>query len=164
MSALSSKRLGRFDRLGTGLSLACAVHCMFQSALLSVLPLLGLGFMMDERLENAFVAASVLLASATLAAGYRQHRSTQVFVPLSIGIVLLAASRLFEHGATEHVFAVLGAISIASSHLGNLYFSHQHQEQAGTCLHHQHEHHTSTPTTVGTQPLNVFSTEQGIFS
>lgn len=156
MSALSSKRLGRFDRLGTGLSLACAVHCMFQSALLSVLPLLGLGFMMDERLENTFVAASVLLASVTLGAGYRQHRSARVFVPLSIGIVLLTASRFFEHGATEHVFAVMGAISIASSHLGNLYFSHQYQEQAGTCQHHHHEHHHPVTATVGTQPLKAF--------
>lgn len=137
MSALSLKRLERMDRLGTGLSLACAVHCMFQSALLSILPLLGLGFIMDERLENAFVVATVLLASSTLVAGYRQHCRKWVFFPLTVGIAVLVSSRLFEHGNIEHLLTALGAVSIASSHLANLYFAHQHQ--GGECQH-PHEH------------------------
>lgn len=131
---LSSEQLKTVDRLGAGLSLACAVHCALQPLLLIALPVIGLGFLMNEQLENLFLIFSVSLATWALLSGLRVHGNRQVLWPLSLGIVLIFSSRIFN--GLELPLAVAGAIGISTSHILN----HLYQQQMRQCCSGSHCH------------------------
>lgn len=120
---LSSQQLKTVDRLGAGLSVACAIHCAIQPFLLVVLPLFGLGFLMGERVETVFLISSVCLASWALFSGLRMHGNWRIFLPLTVGVFLIVASRVFY--AAEMPLAVAGALGIALSH----FLNHIYQQQ-----------------------------------
>lgn len=124
------------DRLGASLSFACAIHCALQPLLLALLPLIGLGFLLDERLESIFLACSILLASATVISGWRHHRQPQALPLLGAAVVLIIASRLPGLAFAEVPLAVSGALGIMSAHLYNLrlhrrmHGEHRHADHA----------------------------------
>jgi hypothetical protein len=64
----------RADRAGTWLSLLCAVHCMASPLVVTILPLAGLSFLVQEVTEGFLLAASAALAAASLCWGFRLHR------------------------------------------------------------------------------------------
>lgn len=129
---------GRLDRLGAGLSFACAIHCALQPLLLVLLPFIGLGFILDERLETAFLAFSIVLASATILGGWRHHRQPQALPLLPVAVGLIVSSRLPQFAAWEIPLAVGGALSIMSAHLYNLRL---HRRAHGDHHHGRPEHH-----------------------
>jgi hypothetical protein len=51
------------DSLGTTVSIACAIQCTFFPLLISVLPLVGLGFLAGDGVEQGFIITSVILLS-----------------------------------------------------------------------------------------------------
>ena len=63
------------DNSGACLSLACAVHCIVMPLLVTILPLIGLGFLAKERAELIFITCAIGLAIGSLAWGVRHHRS-----------------------------------------------------------------------------------------
>ena len=85
MSADASLALARMDRVGTSLSVACAIQCMAVPLLLSVLPLSRLRPLMLDAVETLFVIASVGLAVASHCWGFRIHRKTVVTLRDSLG-------------------------------------------------------------------------------
>lgn len=116
-----------WDKLGATLSFACALHCALQPILLAVLPLLGLGFLMNERLETAFLVFSVILATYSVASGARHHGQKQAFPVLALGILCIGMSRVWE--AYEPALAIVGALSIVAAHVYNMKLHqryHQH--------------------------------------
>lgn len=61
----SSVLTSRLDRLGAGVSFACAIHCAIMPFVIALMPFIGYTFLADERLENIIVGLSVALAAAT---------------------------------------------------------------------------------------------------
>ena len=122
------------DQLGAGLSVACALHCMFSPVLVAVLPMLGLGFLVDEMAEVVLLSLAVILAVGSLCWGFRLHKSIRVFFPLGAAVLLIAAGRLFAEDASEIVLVVAGALLLVVSHLLNRYFCR-------TCLDCNHPEH-----------------------
>lgn len=124
------------DTLGASLSFACAIHCAMQPVLLAILPLMGLGFLMNEQLESLFLACSILLASITVISGWRHHRQTQALPLLVLAAGLIILSRIPAFEAHEAPLAIFGALGIMSSHLLNLWLHRQahphHHSQALT--------------------------------
>ena len=115
-----------WDKLGASLSLACALHCAFQPALLIALPFLGLGFLMNEQVETVFLAFSVLLASWSIVAGIRHHGQTQVLPLLFLAALAILFSRFSE--AYEPLLAITGALGIVAAHVYNLYLHKRHHQ------------------------------------
>jgi hypothetical protein len=112
----------RLDRAGATASLVCAIHCALMPLALTLLPLFGLAFLADERLEWTLVGASALLGITSLCLGYREHRSRRALAVLAAGLGLLAAGRIAEShqtGMWGAVAAVMGGILVATSHLIN---------------------------------------------
>lgn len=109
----------RLDQVGAGLSLACALHCLFLPFLVSVLPLIGLGFLVDHTVEVIFVAFSILLATTSICLGFRYHGRLRAAAVLIFSVGCLAtAFIIIEHG--QHMpLLVAGALGIAASHLIN---------------------------------------------
>jgi len=68
--------ISSIDRLGAGVSFACAIHCAIVPFAATILPLLGFGFLADRRVEctvfltsitwlaRAFAGESAFMASA----------------------------------------------------------------------------------------------------
>ena len=54
------------DNVGACLSFACAIHCMAAPLLMTVLPLVGLGFILSESAELALVVGAVGMAVGSL--------------------------------------------------------------------------------------------------
>lgn len=138
-------RLNQLDTLGAGLSFACALHCALQPLLLAMLPLMGLGFLLDERLETLFLAGAIVLASATVISGWRHHRQPQALPVMALAAVIVMMSRFPALETYEMPLAVIGALGIMSSHLLNLWLHKRYH------LHHQldgiqtgHEAHSSS--------------------
>lgn len=105
----------------------CAVHCIALPILLAVLPVLGLGFLLNETLEKGFVIASVAVAGFSLFWGVRVHGRWRA-IPLYVlgALMLVLGMFVFSHGhdhAQDHVHGllllVLGATAMSASHIIN---------------------------------------------
>lgn len=112
------------DRVGAAASFLCAVHCALLPFVLTVLPLLGLGFLAGHRFERGFVTFAATLALFALVGGYRRHRRP---LPLLLALPGLALLLLGVTWATTYPIAVhsvmvtCGGLLLASAHFVNLY-------------------------------------------
>ena len=107
------------DNTGACLSFACAIHCMAMPLLITILPLIGLGFLTNERAEVVLITIAIGLAIGSLAWGVRHHRSWRAFLILLVAFVFIATARTAVEGTFEVVFYSIGAIALASAHLVN---------------------------------------------
>ncbi len=113
---------GWLDLTGTAVSWICAVHCLALPFFISLLPLVGLSFLLDETVERTIIGVSILIAAASLLPAYfRQHRKIRAFVLFLAGIGLIIASHLyFEKKPVLQVpFLLAGAGLITAAHLVN---------------------------------------------
>ena len=116
----------RLDQAGMTASLLCAVHCALMPLAITLLPLLGLSFLADSRMEWALVVLAAVLGTTSLTVGYRQHRSTNALRVLFAGLAILVAGRLFETYAVGQWavgVVVAGGVIIAIAHSINLRLS-----------------------------------------
>lgn len=128
----------QLDRVGAMASLICAVHCAIMPLIVTLLPLLGLSFLADSRVEWALVGLSAVLGVTSLCLGYREHRSRRALGVLGAGLSLLALGRILEGmhiGPWGVPLVVLGGLLMAGAHLLN-------RKLCNNCriCHHDHPH------------------------
>jgi hypothetical protein len=103
-------------------SATCAVHCMLLPFLISILPLYGLSFIVNESFEIIMLMASITLAILSLCMGYKTHKNKKMFFLFSAGISLLLLGR-FAHennwGFSSIVILFIGGLLISGSHFVN---------------------------------------------
>ena len=107
------------DTTGACLSVACAIHCLAMPLLVAVLPLIGLGFLANERAELFLILGAIGLAVGSLAWGVRHHRSWRALLILIVALAFIATARTAVEGTFEVVFYSIGAVLLASAHLVN---------------------------------------------
>lgn len=122
---LPDRSLKYVDQLGASLSLACALHCALQPLLLVALPLIGLGFLMNELLETLFLAFSLTLAAWSFFSAFAHHRRPIVFSFWGVAASLIALSRMPWLESFEMILAVSGAMSLVAGHMLNQYLHRQ---------------------------------------
>jgi MerC mercury resistance protein len=110
---------GRIDSFGTTVSIACAIHCTVFPLIISVLPLVGLGFLAGDGVEKVFLGTSIVLAAGSFTWGFRYHRQIYVFLFLISGLGLVLAGRLWAQERLELPLVVSGAMLLAGGHLIN---------------------------------------------
>jgi hypothetical protein len=115
--------VSRIDRLGAGVSFLCAIHCAIVPFAATVLPLVGLGFLADERTERIVLITSVALASTSVCWGIRIHRQRRILVLFGAALVLILAGRVFAQGVLEIALVVPGAVLFVCGHLVNNHLS-----------------------------------------
>ena len=112
------------DKMGATASFACAIHCALMPLVITLLPLLGLSFLADERVEWGMVAISAVLGVTSLCLGLKEHGSRRALMVLSAGLALVALGRILE---ARHVglwgvpIVVAGGLIVAGSHILNQY-------------------------------------------
>ncbi|MEO8748348.1 MAG: MerC domain-containing protein [Rhodanobacter sp.] len=111
------------DRVGTGASLLCAIHCAVLPFVLVLLPVMGLGFLANDRFESGFVMFASVLAMIVLTRGFRRHQQPLplVLAVLGIALLLLGVTSVMGHSVMLHsVLVSSGGLSLASAHFFNL--------------------------------------------
>jgi hypothetical protein len=110
------------DKVGMFSSATCAVHCMLLPFLISILPLYGLSFIVNESFEIIMLMASITLAILSLCLGYKTHKNKKMFFLFSAGISLILLGR-FAHennwGFSSIVILFIGGLLISGSHFVN---------------------------------------------
>ena len=130
MEILSKSQKGSFwDGLGAALSLVCAVHCALLPFVLALLPLAGLAFLKDERLEIGLILTSLSVAAFALARGFGWHRNWRVPAVGLLGAVIWACGHFFLEQPWEGLAMGLGGCHFAAAHWLNLRL----RKQCGAC-------------------------------
>ncbi len=114
------------DKAGAAASFLCAVHCALMPFLITVLPLVGLGFLASEPVEWGLLAASGVLGTLSLCLGFREHKQRRVFAVLGVALAFLVAGRIFHERFHDHplelwgiAFMVLGGLTMMGAHIFN---------------------------------------------
>lgn len=110
------------DRAGAWASFVCAIHCAIVPFVVTVLPLVGLGFLVSRPVEWGLLGLSALLGTLSLCLGFREHRSRRVFGVLAVALTFLLAGRLFEEwhlGWWGPVLMVAGGLTMMGAHMFN---------------------------------------------
>ena len=115
------------DRVGSWLSLVCALQCAVVPAfvLLAALgvPVAGsLGIFDDPRFELVFSLAAVVFVTASVGLGFRGGADRRsMLIGLTIGLALLGGSRLLPGPEWfSHLVLVAGALTVAYTHRRSL--------------------------------------------
>ena len=111
--------ISRIDRLGASVSFLCAIHCAVVPFAAIVLPLVGFGFLADERIERTVLITSIALASASVCWGIRIHRQRRILLLFGVALFLMLIGRGFARGLTEIALVVPGAALFVCGHLLN---------------------------------------------
>lgn len=116
-------KIGKWlDAAGATASWACAVHCLALPFLISLLPLIGLSFLLSETTERVFIGISIILALLSLLPAYfREHGKLRSIFLAAAGIGLIILTHLlFEEDLTlKFIFLLTGAILISAAHFLN---------------------------------------------
>lgn len=119
---MTSKVFSRLDAVGAALSTLCAVHCLAMPFVLAFLP--AFSFLADEKWERGFCLTLVLLASACLTHGCRQHRHWRVLLWLGVGVPLVLVAQWVLPDGSGHTnieagIMFVGGLCIAAGHWHN---------------------------------------------
>lgn len=110
------------DRTGMAASWLCAIHCLALPFAVSILPLVGLSFLLSETTERAFIGISIVIAGLSLLPAYlRQHRRSRSLLLFTSGISLIITSHLlFEESLVlKASFLIAGGALITTAHFVN---------------------------------------------
>ena len=112
----------KLDKAGVTASFLCAIHCAMMPFIITMLPLVGLGFLSSEPVEWGLLACSAVLGTLSLCVGFREHRRRRVFGLLGIALALLVAGRIlhdFHLGWVGPLLMVLGGFTMMGAHFLN---------------------------------------------
>jgi len=118
MNARSSGAAIRMDGVGATLSFACAVHCLAMPLLMGILPLLGMEFFADEKMEIGLLLGALGIASFNAVNGVRSHGRRVILLAFGGAAAMMIASHLLE-GRVHHLLAGLGGLILCATHLMN---------------------------------------------
>lgn len=107
------------DRLAIGLSGLCLLHCMAGFLMLSLFALSG--DLLDHRVHVIGLGLAMPLAAVALWRGWRKHGRSGIAVAGVVGLLVMAASLVVDHGhVSEMLVSMAGVSLLAWAHWRNL--------------------------------------------
>jgi hypothetical protein len=110
----------KWDAIGIGASLACAIHCVLLPVIFTTVTLFGI-----EILENPYLEVLTLLVSMSVGGwaiwrGYsKHHHQKQLVIYFFIGLILMTAGNFVAYMPAEMVLKIIGAVLIITAHVRN---------------------------------------------
>lgn len=98
-------------KVGSGLSFACAIHCMAMPLLLTILPIIGMGFVCNGLFDLTLILLAVLLSSANLCWGFRKHNKMSPVLILSFGTMLFMLAQNSHYVLFRHHHLIVSIIA-----------------------------------------------------
>jgi hypothetical protein len=121
-SSLKKRIMSRqyvLDKTGMWTSTLCAIHCIVVPIIVSMSAFSSWAFLHDERIENAVLILSAIIAVTSLVPSFiKHHRRLLPILILLMGFSLIGLSRLVTE-VHESIFASSGAALVAVSHFLN---------------------------------------------
>jgi hypothetical protein len=117
------------DRTSIGLSLVCAIHCLFVPVLLVALPSLASLPLESETFHVWMVVAVLPISIFALTLGCKKHKRYKIIFLGALGLISLISALLFESlvgEIGEKLLTLLGAGLIAWGHFTNFKLCQQH--------------------------------------
>ncbi len=110
----------RLDSIGMTASTLCAIHCAVVPILLTLLPLVGLGFLANQLFEWGMIVLALLLGVSSIFLSYfRTHHRIVPLLLLVAGFVLIIAGHIYLKGWVEAIIVPAGGLTIAFAHFIN---------------------------------------------
>ena len=110
----------KWDAIGIGASLACAIHCALLPIIFTTITLFGI-----EVLENVYLEVLTLLVSMSVGGwaiwqGYRNlHHQKNLVIYFFTGLILMIAGNFVSYMPVEMVLKIIGASFIITAHVKN---------------------------------------------
>lgn len=120
MNVAKSSYEAKWDAIGIGASLVCAVHCVLLPVIFTTFTLFGI-----EILENTWLEAATLLVSMGFGGwaiwkGFKRiHRQKSVLIFFVIGLLLMLGGNFLHATAYEIGLKIVGAILLITAHIKN---------------------------------------------
>jgi hypothetical protein len=117
------------DRTSIGLSLVCAIHCLFVPVLLVALPSLASLPLESETFHVWMVVAVLPISIFALTLGCKKHKRYKIIFLGALGLISLISALLLESlvgEIGEKLLTLLGAGLIAWGHFTNFKLCQQH--------------------------------------
>lgn len=109
-----------WDRIGMGLSLLCALHCLLTPLVILSLPILARYYLVHPVFHLLLALAIIPVGLVAFIAGFRHHQNWIVFVLGVPGLILVSAVPYLVHGLGinlhEPSFMVLGSALLVLGH------------------------------------------------
>lgn len=113
------------DKIGMTASVVCAFHCAFFPVLITILPLLGIGFLVKGWAETAMIVFSILIAGISILSAYKLHQNLLPLILLAAGFTIISVVHLFLPENLEPIILPLGGLTIALAHFFNLNYKNK---------------------------------------
>ena len=137
-SVSNCRHIGWLDRLGVGVAIICAIHCLLTPILVVLLPLIASTFWVNENFHFWMLSLVVPLTAFSFFIGCRRHHDVLLVLLAIIGIGFLFCGvvfgcsschgghhfpsftdlKNFPHGF-ESVFTTLGGSFLVFAHIRN---------------------------------------------
>ena len=117
------------DQTSIGISLVCAIHCLFVPVLLVALPSLASLPLESEMFHVWMVVAVLPISMFALTLGCKKHKRYKIFFLGALGLISLISALLLESlvgEIGEKLLTLLGAGLIAWGHFTNFKLCQQH--------------------------------------
>ena len=108
-----------FERAGTFLSFACAVHCMATPILLALLPLAARAHLTHHHLEGPLLLGSAILGGAVLWRAYRRHHQPRALALFAGAFGLMVVSKTGLATPAPLLLTVLGSLLLGWAYWDN---------------------------------------------
>jgi hypothetical protein len=130
-----TKLTAKLDNLGMTASTLCAIHCALVPIFITVLPLIGLGFLANPWFEWGMIILAFIIGVSSISSSYfRMHKRLLPLLLLIIGFTIIILGHLFITGWLEGIIVPLGGFTIATAHFINYRY-------VGACKVCSHESH-----------------------
>ncbi|MCS6886255.1 MAG: MerC domain-containing protein [Acidobacteriota bacterium] len=106
------------DIVGFIVSAGCALHCAALPLLLTLVPLVGLSFLISPLFESVVIAISLTVGMVSFVRGVKCHRKVAPAILFLLGFFSILVGR-FHLSVFEQVVVPIGGCAIAASHLLN---------------------------------------------
>lgn len=114
----SFRAVGHLDKVGTWVSLGCAIHCVLVPFFITILPLLGLSFLKEGPFEVGMIIFAVTVATLSLCWGSRIHGTHKTLLFVAAALVFFIFGH--EHHSSAHwYFMATGGLCLVAGHLLN---------------------------------------------
>jgi len=112
-----------WDRIGMGLSVLCALHCLLTPVIILSIPFLARYYLAHPLFHLLLAAAIIPVGLIAFAAGIRHHHNWWVLALGLPGLLLVAGTPYMVHvqnmNWNEQALMVVGSVLLVSAHLLN---------------------------------------------
>jgi hypothetical protein len=118
------------DRLGAGISLACAVHCLAMPLVLALVASAATVEHWNHWLEGLIILSSTVVGVTAAVHGYRRHGDRWVPGVVAVAVSALLGGHWLAPAALELPLVVGGGLLLAGAHLRNLLLCRNADDEA----------------------------------